>query len=183
MNYKIMKGTALFEKLSEVKKEMDRVTARAQEVADSIGARGFARAHYSAAGGIAAFAFDKKKLPQGFRQVGNSWDDFYYPLANIKGDKDLTRRNKELLKKMADLPRVETKSVAQAVNFHFQVISGDNSLLAVHCPSIEWEDEYILVSMPKKCTYKPLADMIEITATEFKELSKEERYEKAPETN
>jgi hypothetical protein len=170
MKYKILKGTALFNDLSAVKNEMDRAKALAQEVVDSVGASGFAKAHYRIAGGIAAFYFkDKENVPKLWKQVGQTWQNFFFP--------KVAKENRELLKRISDLPTLDDDRITKLINFKFQVVPGQDSLVAVHCPAVEWNDEYILVSVPDKCDYKPVPDMIEILGSEYKLLSREEQEE------
>lgn len=165
MKYKVLKGTDLFDKLWSIQKKMQSCQDEAQKIVNTIPeADGSSKRSHCLAGGIAAFHFKKgwTNAPDGWRKMEKGWTQWFMPKSSDK-------KNKELLKKISELPVLGYEIINDLLNFHFYVTE---ELQVWHCPIVEWRSKYVLIEVPNDKKYKPLDGMIEIMDSEYIKLSK-----------
>ncbi|UOR06272.1 hypothetical protein MUN82_04050 [Hymenobacter aerilatus] len=154
MKFKIVKGTALFEKLSELQAKCTECNKAARALADQQGANGFASGRNMIAGGIAALCFDDK--PEGYRLLQQP--NYYYP--------KVTKANRPLHDAIAALPTVGNDDLNGLLNYKFQTVCDGDKMYWASRPGVIWGEEQILVDTGK-AKYEPVADMIEILESEY----------------
>jgi DNA-directed RNA polymerase subunit N (RpoN/RPB10) len=160
MYFKIEKGTDTFKKLSELKKQIDSITQQAKDVVTELGGERYCHHRYKLAGGISAIEFKKK--PDGWKSVGESWQDLHMPLA----------KNKEACNKVENLPTLDYEVLNKIVGFKGpQTVSSGNGLAFVKTVGLNWcTGKYYLMEVATGCKYKPLSDIVEILESEFLKL-------------
>lgn len=168
MKYKILKGTTLFTQLMVL---AERCRQANQQASDLVVGLGFTDAHFclcdhpqSIAGGLSGIEI-KGGQPKGWRAVlSEHYRDMYLPYA--RGGDTLAHA------KIKALPVVSVEPLNELLSFHPQTYQGRDgrSRWTTH-PAVDWTfAEYILISMDENVQYTPVADMVEITASEFKAL-------------
>jgi hypothetical protein len=163
MKYKISKGTELFKTLTDLRKKMDKVQKQAKELAIEFGGTTAATNGRHLAGGIDAVEFKEK--PDGWRSVGNSWQNLYYPKAD--------KKNKEIHEKIQALPVLEFKELNDAVGFTGnQSVCTDNGFSFIKTVGMQWHKDFILMEVAEKTKYTPIKSVEEILGSEFDKLSK-----------
>jgi hypothetical protein len=161
MKYKILKGTELFNQLTDLNKRMKKVKKTATDLAASFGGGKVATTGNHLAGGIDAIEFKEK--PDGWRSVGNSWQGLYYPKAV----------NKAILKQIADLPVVKIDELNDIVGFRGrQTKCSGGGIAWIKSVGMQWHKDFILMETAEGTEYTPLPDVIEILGSEYDELSK-----------
>ena len=159
MKFKILPGCELFKKLWDIKNGM--IAARAA-ITDTLKAKGFsgkfATDSNSLVSCVAVEILDGK--PDGWRSVGASWQNLYWPKAGNK--------NKALRDELNALPVISNDVLNEALNFSFCVDSGLN---AYNRPAVAWHmgKKYILVDTDD-APYEPVMGMQEILDSEYKKL-------------
>lgn len=163
MKYKILKGTNLFTVLTDINKRMIAVKKQAKDLAIEFGGIKVATAGRHLAGGIDGIEFKEK--PVGWRSVGNSWQNLYYP----KMDKSM----KVVRDKIDALPTIDFDEINKAVGFSAnQVTANSNSLSWVKGVVMAWHKDFVLMETVEGTTYKPVPDVIEILGSEYDVLKK-----------
>lgn len=164
MKFKVLKGTELFNQLTAINKRMyaakdaaDKLTASLPFKVVDTATRG-----YNLAGGIDAFHCPDG-CPEGWKVVGESWQNLYYP--KVKG-------NKDLLAKISALPLIKYDDINELINFRPQGYTTPAGLAWAKGPGIVWAKTYVLIETSEGLPYKPVPDMIEITVSEFDKLKK-----------
>ena len=161
MKYKILKGTELFKNLSSLKKKMVDVRKQSNELAVEFGGIASATNGRYLAGGMDAVEFKEK--PEGWRSVGNSWQNLYYPKAD--------KKNKEIHAKIQALPKIEFEDLNELVGFTGQFCSDDRGIAHVKSVSIKWHKDFILMETAEGTEYNPVDGVIEILGSEYDKLS------------
>jgi hypothetical protein len=161
MKYKILKGTELFKNLTAFKKKMADVRKQAMDLAIELGGVSSASNGRYLAGGIDAVEFKEK--PEGWRSVGNSWQNLYYPKAD--------KKNKEIHNKIQALPRLDFDELNALVGFTGQFCSDERGIAHVKSVSIKWHKDFILMETAEGTEYTPVKDVIEILGSEYDTLS------------
>ena len=163
MKYKILKGTELFKKLADLRKRMNEVQKQAKDLAIELGGTAAATSGRNLAGGIDAVEFDKK--PDGWRSVGNSWQNLYYPKAD--------KKNKEIHDKINALPILKFEELNNAVGFSAnQSVCNSNGFAFIKTVGMQWHKDFILMETAEGTKYTPVDGVQEILGSEFEELSK-----------
>lgn len=161
MKYKILKGTDLFNKLTDLNKRMKKVKKAATDLAASLGGGKVATTNRYLAGGIDAIEFKEK--PEGWRSVGNSWEGLYYPKAV----------NKSILKQISELPVIKIDELNDIVGFRSgQTKFSGGGFVWIKSVGMQWHKDFILMETADGTEYTPLPDVIEILGSEYDELSK-----------
>lgn len=162
MKFKVIKGTSLFNDLTQLNKKMNKVRAAAYKVAKSFNGTGrYATSGNTLAGGIDAIEFNEK--PEGWKSVGNSWQNFYYPKVT----------NKEANKAICTLPYLSFDEINNLLNFKSNAYTTNEGIVWIKCPEVYWFPTYILISLPDKVKYTPVDGMVEILGSEFNVLNKQ----------
>lgn len=158
MKFKVLKGTPLFDKLSNARKEMRRCNKAALALIKELGYESGRRKGHCLSGGISCFKINGEK-PKGWRKQS----DGYFP-SPIK-------KNAEVLAKIAALPIAEYSLINEPLNYRWndQELEAGNTFQ--FCPGVCWKNDYILIHIGELNRYAPVADMIEILDSEFKALS------------
>lgn len=160
MKFKVEKGSNLHDQLTAIWAESARCNKAAQELADELGAKGIATMGRDIAGGIDAFQFDEK--PEGWKVMGEKWQNLYFPKANLK----------DIRQRIADLPVVKKQQVADILKFSRQAVAVDGGFCMVGLPTITKSGEVFLMDILEKVVWDPVPGAIEILASEFNELKK-----------
>lgn len=159
MKFKILKGSATFEKFEELKKKIDFVTKCAMDLCDKLGAEKYFLEGAYAFGGIRAFYFDEK--PNGWIRIGKPWQKAFFPSAKMKAERTLIQ----------DLPVIRFRELNAILNFEGnQIASAQGGLTLVNCPGVEFYADYVFVDVPDGLKYTPPDDVIEITYSEYLKL-------------
>jgi hypothetical protein len=111
------------------------------------------------AGGIVAIHFKKK--PEGWKIVGESYQQLYIPLS----------KNKKIWETIQALPTVKEDEINEIVGWPSGLQVGEG-LSIYHRPGFGIGELFTVVSWPRKIKKPSNPDLIEITGTEFEELSK-----------
>lgn len=151
MKFKVLKGTPLFDKLTNLKKEIDAANNAARDLVKELGYENYCKSLFDVAGGISAIIIPEGK-PAGWRFSFNDRQPAhaYFP-SSIKA-------NKELLERIKKLPIVSTQKLNSLINYGSPFST----------PGISWRKNYILISTRNE--YKPVKDMVEILESEYKKL-------------
>lgn len=153
--YKILKGTDLFNKLTDFKKRGDKAREAANKLAKELGSDHDAYTSSGDLGGIDALHFEEK--PEGWRVVGNRWQSLYYPKAD----------QKELHKKIAALPIVKRSELNDIVGFSGLQMVG---MAIIKSVGMAWHNDYCVMEVAAGCKYTPPKDATEILHSEYEKL-------------
>ena len=150
MYYKVLKGTKLYDQLTELMKECRRCNNASLKLAKEVGAVSVRGARMRLAGGISSFLIETGK-PDGWKASGTNIPNEYYP-SKLKA-------NKELRERIDNLPVVTYKQLNDMVGY--DDIFGH--------PGFVTKKNVILLDFTEKMmqNLKPVKDMVEITRTEF----------------
>ena len=159
MKYKILKGTELFDKLTELNNRMNEVKKAATELAKSLGGGDVATTGHYLAGGIDAIEFEEQ--PEGWKRVGKSWQGLYYPKSNKKA----------ILKQIGELPVVRFNELNDIIGFRQGAIVSHGGIGWATSVSMKWHKDFILMLVPNGIEYTPVKDTIEILGSEYEQLS------------
>jgi len=165
MKFIIKKGSKVYDQLRELEKKIIAAKKAAQKLRKELGAEDLATNSDHIAGGIDALQFQKQ--PDGYRKVGQPWQRLYYPKA------DYLKKNKELAKKLRELPVVEAEELNDIVKFDgMQMLEGDGAALLtiVKCVGITCGKDYILMNTHEGAKYKPIPGIVEIKESEFQKM-------------
>lgn len=167
MNYKVNKGTELFDKLKAIEQRVKECNQAAKQWVENNFDEGtkYAQSGYLLAGGLAGVKLDEK--PKGYKSVGPSWRNLYAPYA----------RNKKVSQEWAELPTMKKKEIKDVLNYSgYTGVRGDTMVLN-EMPGLFFYDDVILIEASEYATsYKPVEGMVEILRSEF-ELIKEQAAE------
>jgi|GEM_PF-2056892 len=165
MYYKITRSTPLFKKLQEINKGIIAARCAIMDTLKKMGYTGkFASASSSYLVSCDAVEITTGK-PEGWKVVGESWQQLYYPKVSNKKDSKILNA----------LPRISNDVINKPLNFYFHV--GEN-LTCYHRPSLIFSDNCVLVSTTSK-EYAPVDGMKEILESEYIKLEKQINAEKA----
>ncbi|MBD2700108.1 hypothetical protein IC229_05645 [Spirosoma sp. BT702] len=158
MKYIVLKGSETFEKLLAIRKRIDQSDAIARELVAEFGATEYLGGGSDyVAGNLQGLRLQQK--PEGWKQVyANRHHNCFFPKSN--------KQNKPLLDRIAAIPKVSTSELNNCVGFKRQWVG----LTRLNRIGAKWGDDFILVEISEEATYQPLADMEELTITEFKRL-------------
>lgn len=160
MKFKINNGTETFKNLKDVQSRMKECNAAASALAKELGGvdgQRLSGGHDCIAGGLGGIKLSSK--PDGWRNASKHHYGFYFP--------KITKSNKPILAKIADLPKVTYRDLNSVVGFEFQ----SSGLTWFNCPSVKWGPEYVLLAIHEDCYFTPNADMVEILDSEYKTLA------------
>lgn len=159
MKFKVLKGTDLFKKLDDFRKEMVRCNKLAFDIVEELGYKQMRGKYNTIAGGISSIVIDGTP-PANWKQVGYKE---YFPMKR--------KVNKELLDRIAKLPVVDGDDLNKILKYNpFNRKDPDDRRMSFH-PGINWGDAYILIDVSNGNNYKQLPDMIEILDSEFSTLT------------
>jgi len=159
MYYKLKKGSPTYDALKEVWEKMHKYNKKAFKLVEELGFKKFGINREGVAGGISCFQSSEK--PEGYKSIGNSGDNLIFPKKN----------NKEVLEKIDALPIVSKKEFNDTIGFKEQ-FSDRMYHSSFGCKRV---DDVFLIEVSNECDYTPTEGMIEITFTEYKELSNERK--------
>jgi hypothetical protein len=162
MKFKILKSTELFAKLIALKKEIDKHDKMAKKLAIELGGDSTASSGRRLAGGIEAIHFKNPPDKTLWRVMGDSYQNLFFPKVKFK----------EAVKKIAELPTLDHDVLNKRVGFVGGAYSCKEGLGWATRPGMEFHKEYILMETPEGHSYKPIADMVEITVSEYQKLKK-----------
>jgi hypothetical protein len=169
MKYKVLKGTALFDKLIAIVDQINECNQQALDLAHSQGAVGLATLGNNRGGGIDAFRFKEEPDMLLWKQMDkHRYRDLYSPRAN--------KKNNELFSQIQALPRIGYPEYNAVIGYESQWIG----ITCHQSYGLTQDDEFFLISVFDESKYTPHPDMIEILGSEFnllKEKSLEARKE------
>lgn len=156
MKFKALKGTETFAKLQAVWLRIKKADKAAKQLAIELNAdTRWMSGWGSISGGISGI--ELKVKPEGWKSTGEN--GFYYP-AKLNA-------NKELLDRLEALPVVKDFELNDAVGFKRQSVGR----VMHNCIGAQFGKDYHLFEVNEEVKYTPPADVIEITASEYKKLS------------
>lgn len=159
MYFKVLPNTSLFIQLLELRGKMELAGAAAMELAKSLGFKAYRAEHLF--GGISSLC---DPLPEtnlsGYKKSG--YDGEYMPKKANTGVRSL----------IDSLPSVKYKDINNLIDFwpHSERL---NRGKISFCPGFKLGQNVHIINVSENyINYKPVAGMIEITASEFNQLSK-----------
>jgi hypothetical protein len=156
MKYKVLKGTELFAKLTELNKKILAAKKEIKAYVLSVGGKDFGTNMNYNLVKLDAVQFEEK--PEGWRSVGPSYQRFYTPKAS----------NKKVWEAIRQLPNVDIKELNAIVGYD-QFVGRD--LAIAHRPGVHFGTNEVLIEVAEEMEwYKPVKDMVEIPVTEFNKL-------------
>ena len=162
MKFKIIKGTETYEKFMVLKSKIDFVNAESVKLVESLGAQKFCKRSNIAYGGISAIQFEEK--PQGWKKVGEDYQNFYFPKAT----------EKVVNKAINELPFVRYDEINEIVGFKApQTVPCDRGLQWIDCVGLFWGIDCIVIYVTEGAEYTPTADLVEILDSEYLRLKAE----------
>jgi len=157
MYFKVEKGTETYNKLRSVCDKITDCNNKALDLTKELGFNRCCKDRNGVGGGISALESLSGK-PEGYKVVGEKYQDLYYPKV----------KNKEVVSKIESLPVVSYDEFNGTIGFSEQF----TDMTFHHAFGLKDIDESFLITISDECDYKPKSDMIEILASEYKELSK-----------
>jgi hypothetical protein len=157
MYYKIEKGTKTFTDHQRIWDKIKRCNKEAYEIVEQLGFKEYCRDNSSCGGGISAF-YNGKEKPENFKVVGKDYQCLYYPKVSQKAT----------IKLIDNLPLVSFEEFNHSIGFEEQ-FAGMSHYRSLGSKRVG--DVYI-ISVYDECDYTPKSDMVEILASEYKELNK-----------
>ena len=162
MKYKVVKGSNLFKTLTDFKTKIDLVRKQAMDLAIELGGVSSASNGRRLAGGLDAVVFKEK--PEGWRSVGDKWQNFYYPKAD--------KKNKEIHSKINALPSIDYDELNKLVGFNSQFCTEGRGIAHIKTVGIKWHKSFVIIETSENSKYKPIEGVIEILGSEWEKLSK-----------
>lgn len=155
MRFKILPGTALFDKLQELKERMRLANEATKAFVTDLGFEQWYQPTDSIAGGLDAVLYDKD------HPRPSTWTTGGYPKKSLKA-------NAEIIDKIKALPMVSQWDLNAILSYNRQTVRAENSNRIAFSPNFNIKDEYVLIGISDAApNYKPVADMVEITVSEF----------------
>lgn len=157
MKFKILPGSELFDQLQEIYRrglEAKVITVRFLEEMFPHNQKYVARD--GCFGGIDCIHFDKK--PDGWKQVGESWQRLYAPKASEKA----------LIRAFSALPVVKKDEIKAAIGYGNYAGMSNGNLVWSSNVGFVFSDDFILIETSSVANeYVPKPEMIEILESEF----------------
>lgn len=157
MKFKIVEGTATYDKLLDLRKRMDEANKLAGDLCDELGGtpnRVRLVPSGSIGGGIAGIPMAEGK-PDGWKLVASGYGNMCLP--------KMTKENKPILDKIASLPIISYEELNSIVGFEEQC----QGFVWFAKPGVTWVEKCVLLDVDDRCDFKPNEDMIEILTSEF----------------
>jgi len=154
MYFKVEKGTETFKKIDEMMDKFVDYNKQAHKLVKELGYDAFGTSHRGVAGGISCINASEK--PDGFKQVGKSYQCLYYPKAN----------NKKIIEQIKDLPILSYDEYNETIGFKEQY----QGLTHYSAFGLITGDDIYLIEIADDCKYEPLNDMVELLGSEYKKL-------------
>lgn len=164
MFYKVLPGSNTYDELTALVKKITAVNNAARELAIELGAKQWTMRNspFVLYGGIGMLKFDEK--PKGWKNAGSKGSGGYLPSDNLKG-------NESLLKRIKDLPVVESKELNSIVNYNEQDFHKEGrNIWSTHCGFRIIENGF-LINIDEYAAYEPAEGIVEITYSEYKQLA------------
>lgn len=156
MKFKVLKGTDTFQKLEELRLKIKEVNNQAFNVVRELGSTRYCKKNGVLAGGISAIEFTSK--PEGYINMGKSWQSLYFPKAKNKKDLEL----------ISKLPTIDYSELNTIVNFEGnQVVETDAGLAFIKTIGLIFGENEMLIDIEDGCKYCPPKDIIEILSSEY----------------
>ena len=154
MYFKLEPGNATYPKVLEAFEKIHSYTEQAQAVCKELGFERFGKSQRGIAGGISCLEANPK--PEGYVSVGKKWQNLVYPRSN----------NKAALEKIKALPVMTYEEFGRAIGFLPQI----KGLTHYRSCGFEKVGETYLIEVADQCDYTPAEGMVEILASEYKEM-------------
>src|ERR1035437_3660461 len=167
MKYKVLKGTALFDKLIAIVDQINKCNQAALDLALSQGAVGLATLGNNRGGGIDAFRFKEEPDMLLWKQMDkHRYRDLYSPRAN--------KKNNDLFSQIQALPRIGYPEYNAVIGYESQWIG-----ISLHQSyGLFQDDDFFLIELSDEVNYTPVADMTEILSSEYKTLKEKSLADK-----
>ena len=173
MYYKIEGGTLLFATISAFFSKMEKSKEAVKKLVKEVGAENFATNRQTyLAGTINAFYFPGGKPDNNWKIMGETYQNLFYPKAAPK-------ENKTLHKKILDLPKVHQDELKKPLNYGNYTYASGGGFAWNTLPAITYSDKVILLHVDDHVEWTPVADVIEITGSEFNEIKEKIEAEHA----
>jgi hypothetical protein len=165
MYIKIATSSPLGQQLSEMWERGAGYGKKAFEWAAQQGADYVRGEFFCIFGGVCSAHFNSKP-PKGWIKAGPKYDEGEYRIG--------TSPDGKALRKYADaLPKITDDEFNKLLNYDEN--KRTTNKICFH-PGIQWgKDNFILINIPDHTHYTPIADMVEITVTEYKALQKDKK--------
>jgi hypothetical protein len=151
MVFKVSKGCELYDKLKALMDRVNECDRAADALAKELGGTSCRKGYWTIGWGLSAITMPVK--PKGWKNAHRDLVGEYMPSAS----------NKEVVKKINELPKVEYNDLNSLVGYHN----------AFGHPGINVRDDYAFLTFSDKQADKltPVDGMVEITVTEYKRLT------------
>jgi hypothetical protein len=172
MKYKILAGCKLYDQLDQLRQRLNQVQNEASYLATKLEAKEWVPKYgpFILGGGISGLRFSTPPGPNWKRAHTKHFRDTYMPHP--------TKKVMQIIRQSIDeLPTVSAAELNDLLNFDSDNTypgSGGQTMTMFH-PAIKWMDDIILIGINEALVYTPVDGMIEITATEYKELSADKK--------
>lgn len=158
MKYKVKTESELHSKFNSLIDRMSACRKEALLLAESLGFDALGGKHNCAAGGISCLQHEGPKPPEGYKRVGKDYQKLCFPKAN----------NKEVLKKISELPIVTNEEYNGLINFEATFVG---NVYIRRFGLMERDGVYLIDT--GEADYTPVDGMEEILESEYKRLKAE----------
>lgn len=160
MFLKVPSTSPAYPKFMEIKEKIIQVNESLRNFEAKYGAEASASSSPSIAFG-ACDALQIKEKPEGWKMMGNKWQNLYAPTAKLK----------DVCKEMSELPRIEWDEICDIVGVEsFRTGAGGNGISIIHGMGLAWGTDCVLFEIEKGCAFDTTLGIIEVTETEYEAL-------------
>jgi len=176
MNYKVIPGSEVHLKLLELKKQIIQAREASFAIMDEVRAESITESHMKLAGGISGFIFKTPPDTAVWKRIQTGYSSYGYFPKSIKANKDLCKR-------ISELPLVDTKDLREIIGYKFQTYaSPGGGILMSSAPAIHWsiDNQIIILQTANQAKYTPVDGIIEILGSEYEALLNEIKEQTQP---
>jgi len=158
--FAIHKNTQLYAKVISVFNQVKEVNDQADQLGKLLGGNAVCKKQNRLAGGISAIEFHAGKPSEDWKQVGEKYQNLFYPKA----------KSKKLEAQINELPTMEYNDMCSVIGFERpQSFCTENSLQWCDCPHIfvTKDKEFIFLQITKGMRYDVPDEMVEINKEQF----------------
>jgi len=164
-NYKVIKGSTLYTQLQALGLQIKQVKSAASALVKTFGGNDYTTTGNYLAGGIdGGVVFNVAPNSTNWKSVGEAWQKMYLPKVAYKDG----------VNKIKALPVIKIEALNNLIAFTPKniIIDSVGGYAQIRAPRIAFGVDYVLLQMPSECGYVPVANVIEILASEYTTLLK-----------
>ena len=166
--FAIHKNTQLYAKVISVFNQVKEVNDQADQLGKLLGGNAVCINQNRLAGGISAIEFPAGKPSEDWKQVGEKYQNLFYPKAKAK----------KLEAQINELPTMDYDDMCSVIGFKQpQSYCTENGFIWVNCPPIfvTEDKEFVFLNIIKGMKYEVLEEMVEINEEQYSS-AKEYQY-------